>query len=137
MGRAPAVVRSEAVDPTLRKIEKAAIVAQTQIHYSPQELLLLIHQHLVSSGLETTAQILLQEAVSFFLSLGFYAHIVLQKLPPSTLQTFIEQQQQQPNHSHSQHQPHSHLHPHPEPPPPPTVSLDSMVTQFLRDQHQR
>lgn len=60
--RAPNTVINEATDPTVRKIEKARIVAQTEITYDPNELLRLIHDHLVANGLTGAASALISEA---------------------------------------------------------------------------
>lgn len=60
--RAPNVVINEATDPTVRKIEKASIVAQTKISYDDNELLRLIHDHLVTKGLLEAASTLSEEA---------------------------------------------------------------------------
>lgn len=60
--RAPNVVINEATDPTVRKIEKASIVAQTKISYDDNELLRLIHDHLVTKGLVHAASALVEEA---------------------------------------------------------------------------
>lgn len=60
--RAPNVVINEATDPTVRKIEKASIVAQTKISYDDNELLRLIHDHLVTKGLHQAASTLSEEA---------------------------------------------------------------------------
>lgn len=60
--RAPSAVINEATDPTVRKIEKASIVAQTKIAYDDDELLRLIHDHLVTKGLMTAASALVDEA---------------------------------------------------------------------------
>ncbi|KAG4382657.1 hypothetical protein GLYMA_14G131100v4 [Glycine max] len=48
--------------PTLRQIEIEAIAAATPITYLPRDLLLLIHEHLLASGLLQTASMLLKEA---------------------------------------------------------------------------
>lgn len=55
---------SEAADPASRKIERAAIVQQTQISYDPIQLLSLIQKHLQSRGLTKTANMLAEEAVN-------------------------------------------------------------------------
>lgn len=60
--RAPEVVINEATDPTVRKIEKASIVANTKITYDQDELIKLIHEHLVAKGLTNAASVLLDEA---------------------------------------------------------------------------
>ncbi|TYZ67071.1 hypothetical protein PybrP1_012233 [[Pythium] brassicae (nom. inval.)] len=60
--RAPNAVINEATDPTVRKIEKASIVAQTKISYDDNELLRLIHDHLVTKGLASAASALSEEA---------------------------------------------------------------------------
>jgi len=60
--RASNVVINEATDPTVRKIEKASIVANTKISYDENELLRLIHDHLVTKGLNNAASALLGEA---------------------------------------------------------------------------
>jgi hypothetical protein len=60
--RAPSAVINEAADPTVRKIEKASIVAQTKINYDSQELLRIIHEHLLSRGLDKAADVLAKEA---------------------------------------------------------------------------
>ncbi|KAL2611569.1 hypothetical protein R1flu_023261 [Riccia fluitans] len=61
-GRASTMAASEAAAPTLRRIERAAIAAATPISYHSRELLQLIHEHLIASGLSTTASALLKEA---------------------------------------------------------------------------
>ncbi|KAG3203264.1 hypothetical protein PC128_g2648 [Phytophthora cactorum] len=60
--RASNVVINEATDPTVRKIEKASIVANTKISYDENELLRLIHDHLVTKGLRHAASALVDEA---------------------------------------------------------------------------
>ncbi|GMF21926.1 unnamed protein product [Phytophthora lilii] len=60
--RASNVVINEATDPTVRKIEKASIVANTKIAYDENELLRLIHDHLVTKGLHHAASALVDEA---------------------------------------------------------------------------
>ncbi|TDH71927.1 hypothetical protein CCR75_006908 [Bremia lactucae] len=60
--RASNVVINEATDPTVRKIEKASIVANTKISYDENELLRLIHDHLVTKGLHHAASALVNEA---------------------------------------------------------------------------
>ncbi|KAL3672566.1 hypothetical protein V7S43_001861 [Phytophthora oleae] len=60
--RASNVVINEATDPTVRKIEKASIVANTKISYDENELLRLIHDHLVTKGLHVAASALVDEA---------------------------------------------------------------------------
>ncbi|XP_031494152.1 DDB1- and CUL4-associated factor homolog 1 [Nymphaea colorata] len=61
-GRASTLAATDAAAPTLRRIERAAIAAATPITYHARELLLLIHEHLVASGMNTTADSLLKEA---------------------------------------------------------------------------
>ncbi|KAI5071334.1 hypothetical protein GOP47_0013585 [Adiantum capillus-veneris] len=61
-GRAGTLVTSDAAAPTLRRIERAAIAAATPINYPSRELLQLIHEHLVLSGLSNSASTLLKEA---------------------------------------------------------------------------
>jgi HIV-1 Vpr-binding protein len=61
-GRANTVAASEAAAPTLRRIERAAIAAATPISYHPRELLQLIHEHLIGSGLPNAAAALIREA---------------------------------------------------------------------------
>ncbi|CAH0480004.1 unnamed protein product [Peronospora belbahrii] len=60
--RASCVVINEATDPTVRKIEKASIVANTKIFYDENELLRLIHDHLVTKGFHHAASALVDEA---------------------------------------------------------------------------
>ncbi|KAI9916797.1 hypothetical protein PsorP6_016755 [Peronosclerospora sorghi] len=60
--RASDLVINEATDPTVRKIEKASIVANTKISYDDTELLRLIHDHLVTKGLLHAASALVNEA---------------------------------------------------------------------------
>ncbi|CAH1724928.1 DDB1- and CUL4-associated factor 1 isoform X2 [Aphis gossypii] len=50
------------IEASLANINRANIVAQTKIHFNEQQLLLLMHQHLVAKGLSTTAESLVQEA---------------------------------------------------------------------------
>ncbi|CAI5729562.1 unnamed protein product [Hyaloperonospora brassicae] len=63
--RASSVVINEATDPTVKKIEKASIVAHTKISYDENELLRLIHDHLLTKGLHHAASSLVNEA-NFF-----------------------------------------------------------------------
>ncbi|RHY32518.1 hypothetical protein DYB32_002493 [Aphanomyces invadans] len=60
--RAPSATIHEATDPTVRKIEKANIVAATRITYNPTELLVMIHEHLKANGLHHAADALEREA---------------------------------------------------------------------------
>ncbi|KAF0688817.1 Aste57867_19639 [Aphanomyces stellatus] len=60
--RAPSTTIHEATDPTVRKIEKANIVAATRVTYNPNELLLMIHDHLKAHGLSRAADALEAEA---------------------------------------------------------------------------
>jgi hypothetical protein len=48
--------------PTLLRMERAAIAAATQLTYPPQELLLLVYEHLKASGLHGSAALLAKEA---------------------------------------------------------------------------
>ncbi|KAL4147685.1 hypothetical protein PRNP1_011439 [Phytophthora ramorum] len=68
--RASNVVINEATDPTVKKIEKASIVASTKISYDENELLRLIHDHLVTKGLHQAASALVDEAKIHVDSLG-------------------------------------------------------------------
>ncbi|WOL03551.1 DDB1- and CUL4-associated factor [Canna indica] len=61
-GRASTLAATDAAAPTLRRIERAAIAAATPITYHSRELLLLIHEHLLASGLTSTASLLQKEA---------------------------------------------------------------------------
>ncbi|XP_068659133.1 DDB1- and CUL4-associated factor homolog 1-like [Aristolochia californica] len=61
-GRASTLAATDAAAPTLRRIERAAIAAATPITYHSRELLLLIHEHLLASGLATAAAALQKEA---------------------------------------------------------------------------
>ena len=53
---------NDAAAPALHKIERAAIAASTPVTYAPQELLLLIFEHLKAAGLHTSAAALAREA---------------------------------------------------------------------------
>ncbi|KAL9676092.1 hypothetical protein QQ045_004305 [Rhodiola kirilowii] len=61
-GRASTLAATDAATPTLRRIERAAIAAATPISYDNKELLRLMHEHLVASGLSSTAGTLIREA---------------------------------------------------------------------------
>ncbi|XP_018331272.1 DDB1- and CUL4-associated factor 1 isoform X2 [Agrilus planipennis] len=50
------------LEVSLANIHRANVVAQTKIHFNDRQLLQLIHQHLVSKGLEDSAATLLKEA---------------------------------------------------------------------------
>lgn len=50
------------IDTSLANIHKANVVAQTKIQFNEQQLYLLIHQHLLESGLSSTAEMLMKEA---------------------------------------------------------------------------
>jgi hypothetical protein len=60
--RLAAAAATDAAAPALLKIERAAIAAATPISYQPQELLLLMYEHLKASGLHTAAASLAKEA---------------------------------------------------------------------------
>lgn len=57
-----ATAATDTAGTALHKIERAAIAAATPISYSPQELLLLVHEHLRASGLHASAAALAREA---------------------------------------------------------------------------
>ncbi|XP_047325484.1 DDB1- and CUL4-associated factor homolog 1 [Impatiens glandulifera] len=61
-GRASTLAATDAATSTLRRIERAAIAAATPITYHSGELLQLIHEHLLASGMATAAAALLKEA---------------------------------------------------------------------------
>jgi hypothetical protein len=63
-GRNEESVAKEAACAALDRMDKAAIAESTVIRYDPRELLLLIHHHLVHSGLTNAAAALAQEAGS-------------------------------------------------------------------------
>ncbi|KAI9914225.1 hypothetical protein PsorP6_005934 [Peronosclerospora sorghi] len=60
--RASDLVINEATDPTVRKIKKASIVANTKISYDDTELLRLIHDYLVTKEMLHAASALVIEA---------------------------------------------------------------------------
>jgi LisH len=60
--RLAAAAATDAAAPALLKIERAAIAAATPISYHPQELLLLVYEHLKASGLHAAAAALAKEA---------------------------------------------------------------------------
>jgi HIV-1 Vpr-binding protein len=62
-GRESKTISMEARDHTLVRLEKAAIVANTTIHYDDNELMQVIHEFLNSRGMKKTAESLLSEAV--------------------------------------------------------------------------
>lgn len=62
LGRASTLVASDATTTAIGRIERAAIAAATPITYPGSELLLLIHEHLLATGLGQTAASLLKEA---------------------------------------------------------------------------
>jgi hypothetical protein len=61
-GRNEESVAKEAACAALDRMDKAAIAESTVIRYDPRDLLLLIHQHLVHSGLTMAAAALADEA---------------------------------------------------------------------------
>ena len=74
-------VGNDARDPTDRRIEKAAIVAQSKISFDHTELLQLMYTHLQSSGLFQAAEVLREEA-----ALDYSCTITdsVMKLPPTS-----------------------------------------------------
>lgn len=50
------------IDTSLANIHKANVVAQTKISFNDKQLHLLIHKHLMESGLSSTAEMLIKEA---------------------------------------------------------------------------
>uniref|UniRef100_A0A7N0TYB7 LisH domain-containing protein n=1 Tax=Kalanchoe fedtschenkoi TaxID=63787 RepID=A0A7N0TYB7_KALFE len=90
-GRSSNVVANDAATPTLRRIERAAIAAATPISYEPRELFLLMHEHLVTSGLDATAATLLKEAQlkplpSLAAPSSLSQYICTSETPPTQLQ---------------------------------------------------
>eukprot|EP00798_Chlamydomonas_sp_ICE-L_P001585 gene1585-32972_t len=65
---------TDAAGPALQKIERAAIAASTHITYAPQELLIIINNHLRASGLSSSATALAEEA-SHELLIIIYDHL--------------------------------------------------------------
>eukprot|EP00727_Mastigamoeba_balamuthi_P002096 m51a1_g11884 putative protein vprbp (1539) ;mRNA; r:579303-584970 len=61
-GRPPATLMQDATDPAHRKIERAAIVSQTHVSYSQNELLAVVHDFLASKGYKQSADTLAKEA---------------------------------------------------------------------------
>ncbi|RDX67031.1 DDB1- and CUL4-associated factor-like 1, partial [Mucuna pruriens] len=61
-GRESTLAATDVASSTLRRIERDAIASATPITYLPRDLLLLIHEHLLASGLLQTASMLLEEA---------------------------------------------------------------------------
>ena len=55
-------VASDAAAPPLAKLERHLIAASTKVRYPHEELLLIMHEHLVSAGLTKTAASLVNEA---------------------------------------------------------------------------
>lgn len=53
---------TDAAAPALQKIERAAIASATPISYMPQELLMLMYEHLKATGLHGSATTLAKEA---------------------------------------------------------------------------
>lgn len=54
-GASGVAVGLDAADPTMRKIEKRAIVNATRVQYSQKELLSVVHEHLIACGLRRAA----------------------------------------------------------------------------------
>ncbi len=85
-GRNEESVAKEAACAALDRMDKAAIAESTVIRYDPRELLLLIHHHLVHSGLTNAAAALAQEAGSclFFQTAAlFYIDIIRAEISES------------------------------------------------------
>ena len=55
-------IASDAAAPPLAKLERHLIAAATKVRYPHEELLLVIHEHLVSAGLSQTAASLMSES---------------------------------------------------------------------------
>ena len=55
-------VASDAAAPPLAKLERHLIAASTKVRYPHEELLQIMHEHLVAAGLTNTASTLLEEA---------------------------------------------------------------------------
>ncbi|KAL6844287.1 hypothetical protein ACP4OV_025960 [Aristida adscensionis] len=61
-GKETTLAATDAAAPALRRIERAGIAAATPISYHSRELMQLIHEHLLGSGLTATAAMLQKEA---------------------------------------------------------------------------
>ncbi|KAG8066834.1 hypothetical protein GUJ93_ZPchr0004g40143 [Zizania palustris] len=61
-GKETTLAATDAAAPALRRIERAGIAAATPISYHSRELMQLIHEHLIGSGLTATAAMLQKEA---------------------------------------------------------------------------
>ena len=62
VGKIGSVAACDAAAPALHKMERAAIAAASHITYEPQELLLLLRDHLMAAGLDRSADMLTREA---------------------------------------------------------------------------
>ena len=62
VGKIGSVAACDAAAPALHKMERAAIAAASHITYEPQELLLLLRDHLMAAGLDRSADMLIREA---------------------------------------------------------------------------
>lgn len=61
-GKETTLAATDAAAPAMRRIERAGIAAATPISYHSRELMQLIHEHLLGSGLAATAAMLQKEA---------------------------------------------------------------------------
>ncbi|KAM0874843.1 hypothetical protein ACQ4PT_037177 [Festuca glaucescens] len=61
-GKETTLAATDAAAPALKRIERAGIAAATPISYHSRELMQLIHEHLLGSGLAATAAMLQKEA---------------------------------------------------------------------------
>lgn len=136
--------------PSLSRINKADVVAQTHISYPAKELLQLVHSHLTTQGLHETAEVLRREAnlpgpkpesnllstptnrkVRFNLTLSLspaFSAVSTPGTPPLTRYRFND-----PGTPIGKRLlPHDLPRPV-RPPSPPT--LDMIVTRYLREQH--
>uniref|UniRef100_A0A8C1V0G8 DDB1- and CUL4-associated factor 1 n=1 Tax=Cyprinus carpio TaxID=7962 RepID=A0A8C1V0G8_CYPCA len=127
-------------DVSLARLQRASVVAQSRISFPEKELLLLIRNHLLSKGLTDTATALTKEAE---LPMGLHA-LAHASVPPFTPRPspcaaaggkkpkVLRQKSDHGAFSQSpamKKQLDRHL------PSPP--SLDSIITEYLREQHAR
>ncbi|ESN96091.1 hypothetical protein HELRODRAFT_67592 [Helobdella robusta] len=91
----------QSVDPSLERMRKADIVAQTKIVFNGCELLKLIHAHLIKEGLTETAASLEKESKmdlsisSSSLSSSSSSSLSILPVPPSSSSSVNQHQQQQ------------------------------------------
>ncbi|RZC39992.1 protein mahjong [Asbolus verrucosus] len=123
--------RGNDLEVSLANIHRANVVAQTKIQFNDRQLLQLIHQHLISKGFPDTAAMLVKEA-----NLGNSVTPICTHQPTKFRYSNTLTPSRQTNSDLIVRVPTQSIFEEPtSPPEQPRVTLDSIITEYLTNQH--